>query len=950
MKANATMCGIVGIIHTSRQARPLAEHVRRMSDVIAHRGPDDEGYLLAHAQQISIFGGAHSSQRGHVPTYYPNMSVTSASSLPATLAFGFRRLAIIDLSPFGHQPMSYKERYWIVFNGEIYNYLEIKQELEAAGHIFQSQSDTEVILAAYDHWGADCLGRFNGMWALVIYDRERDTVFISRDRMGIKPLYYYNRGGIFVFGSEIKSILAHPDVLTAPNDRYIETFLREGVKEFQDETAFTNVFRFTRASYWHGSISQISPGQLKATTFWSVGVNTSTERFEPQRASQYAVQYRALLQDAVRLRLRSDVPVGTAFSGGLDSSSIVHFIHELQRKQPTGQKLKVFSTVYPSEGTRGCDESEHINLMAARYRLDAHSVEPQAAQVPEKMQNMVWAMENPQESTLMSYMFTYELARRNGVTVTLDGQGADELQGGYRYYLINHLANLPAKSLWHEYKSLSTMPGARHYAHMGIVAKLLNLFGLKKTCRWALRVMGKTSDPFACVNERLHHDYFNHMVTLLHYGDHSSMAHSVEVRYPFLDYRLAEFWHSIPSSYKIRAGWTKYMARGAMDGLLPDEITWRRDKMGWEIPQDYWFRGELKEWLCRTVENSPYLHSRGLGRDIRQQVDHSYTDHKRMKSMLRQLNLALWHRTFFQNRPTLAGDLTFVVISPVRNEGSYIEATLQSVIEQTVKPSMWIIVDDHSTDQTANILARYAAQHSWIKIVLGPELQPKDYSSRVVELFNFGLSQVHIPCDIVVKLDGDVSFDTTFFANIVSEFLHNDRLGIASGHLTTNGIREKAQTAVGNTRGATKFYRAACLSDIGGVFPHTSWDTIDNAAARAKGWETRMLPFEFEHLKPEGGRVGSALYNHYRTGLSNGRVPYVGLYFIAKALSKSLTRPLLLGPVAQVLGYIQTRFLQKERPFPEFVTQQIRKEQKTYLLWRLTGRRTNYPITVGDVG
>ncbi|GAA4400235.1 hypothetical protein GCM10023187_13200 [Nibrella viscosa] len=933
------MCGIVGIIQTNQQARPLAENIRRMTDVIAHRGPDDEGFLFADPQTVAVYGGESPVVADALPDYYPAEPITAAYALRSSLAFGFRRLAIIDLSPFGHQPMSYRNRYWIVFNGEIYNYLEIREELAAAGYAFQSQSDTEVILAAYAHWGADCLNRFNGMWAFAIYDRDRHELFLSRDRMGIKPLYYYNYNGLLIFGSEIKSILAHPDVETRPNTTYIDRFLREGVNEFQEETAFTHIYRFSRASWWRGNIAQIPAGRLAATTFWTVPVNPSTEPFDPQKADQYAQQYRALLRDAVRLRLRSDVPVGTAFSGGLDSSSIVHYIDELHRENQVTQKLKVFSTVYPSEGAKDCDESEFINLMAERYHLEAYGVEPQAAQVPEQMQKMVRAMENPQESTLMSYMFTYGLVRQNGVTVTLDGQGADELQAGYKFYITNHLANVPASALRQEYALFASMPGSRSFARLGAAFNILRQMGLATITRQALNRLGKLSDPFVTVNERLHRDYFNHMVTLLHYGDHSSMACSVEARYPFLDYRLAEFWHGMPGVYKVHEGWTKYVARLAMNGLLPDQITWRKDKMGWEIPQDYWFRGELKAWFCTTIENSAFLQSMGLGRDIRRQLDQPYTDHKRMKMMLRLLNLALWHHTFFPKQPMQTGDLTYVIVTPVRNEGEHIEATLQSVIAQTNKPRLWVIVDDQSTDRTPALLHQYAGRYPWIKVVSGPDLKRNDYSSRVVQLFNYGLSLVDVAYDVVVKLDGDVYFKPDFFAGILAEFRQNPRLGIASGHLTLNGVREKADTSAGNTRGATKCYRKACLADIGGVYPYTSWDTVDNAGARAKGWETRMLPYEFEHLKPEGSRAGSPLYNHYRTGLSNGRIPYVGAYFMAKALSKALEPPFLLAPLVQLYGYIQTRFIRKERPFPDFVTQQVRKEQKAYLLRRIKGKR-----------
>jgi poly-beta-1,6-N-acetyl-D-glucosamine synthase len=279
--------------------------------------------------------------------------------------------------------------------------------------------------------------------------------------------------------------------------------------------------------------------------------------------------------------------------------------------------------------------------------------------------------------------------------------------------------------------------------------------------------------------------------------------------------------------------------------------------------------------------------------------------------------------------------MRLAVITPVKNEALNIEATLRSVVSQTHLPICWFILDDYSTDDTQSLIKPFTADYPWIKLLAPPRFTRHDYSSQVVNLFNYGLSKLDTAYDIVLKLDGDVSFGPDFFACILQEFDKNQQLGIASGHLTINGKREQLDLSSGNTRGATKFYRQKCLDEIGGIYPYTSWDTVDNAAARAKGWQTQILPFDFEHLKEEGSKAGSKSRNHYRTGLSNGRIPYLLAYFALKALSKIGEPPLLLAPLIQTAGYIRTRYISKERPFPEFITRQIRREQWDYLMKRI---------------
>jgi asparagine synthase (glutamine-hydrolysing) len=271
------MCGIVGIINLKKEEDHQAEYLHLMANKIRHRGPDDEGYVLfTYAKCKPLYGddtpGIKSDKQhieyDHIDNNYKTQSY---------MAFGHRRLSIIDLSFAGHQPMSYLNRYWIVYNGEVYNYIEIRKDLEQKGYSFNSTSDTEVIMVAYHHWGDECLKKFNGMWAFVIYDMHDNKLFISRDRFGIKPLYYYKKHNIFIFASEIKAILEHPEVKTAPNNKYCREYIDDGPKEYIRETAFENIFRFMHASYIEISFNDLITSKIHEKKYWDCAPNLSNE-------------------------------------------------------------------------------------------------------------------------------------------------------------------------------------------------------------------------------------------------------------------------------------------------------------------------------------------------------------------------------------------------------------------------------------------------------------------------------------------------------------------------------------------------------------------------------------------------------------------------------------------------------------------------------------------------
>lgn len=395
-----------------------------MTHALKHRGPDDEGYLLISGDKVMPFKGNDTSRITHETpvSYYPSEHIESAGPGMWNAGFGFRRLSILDLSIHGHQPMSYLDRYWIVFNGEIYNYIEIREKLKKENYQFKTATDTEVILAAYDRWGTDCLQQFNGMWAFVIFDALKKKIFISRDRFGIKPLVYSFSNGKFLFASEIKSLLRSGLIETKPNYTYLDIFLLDDAREFINETAFTGISRFPHGCCLEISLEELNVENFKPVKYYQLYCNLSGEKISESIVDKLSEEYLFLLEDSVRLRLRADVPIGTCLSGGMDSTSVVWFINKILKSQVSHEQQKTFSLVFDHDArTKYTDESRYIDDVIRLLNLDAHKIRPSSEEVKAMYHKMVYTMDNPQVSSLMSYMFTYKLVREGGVTITLDG-------------------------------------------------------------------------------------------------------------------------------------------------------------------------------------------------------------------------------------------------------------------------------------------------------------------------------------------------------------------------------------------------------------------------------------------------------------------------------------------------------------------------------------------------
>jgi asparagine synthase (glutamine-hydrolysing) len=559
------MCGISGII--SRENQPIAgEEIKRITDLIRHRGPDDEGFHLEGA-----------------------------------IAFGHRRLSILDLSTDGHQPMPYLDRYVITYNGEVYNYLEIKEELLKKGYRFRSKTDTEVILAAYDQWGQACVERFNGMWAFAIYDRQKNEIFCSRDRFGVKPFYFSLIGDVFAFGSEIKQFTTLTEWKARLNVPRLLDFFVYGMFDHTEETLFAGV-RQLRGG--HNLLYDLHTHRFNIRPWYRV-----EERVKPFRGTfgEAKEGFRRLFQDAVRLRLRSDVKVGSCLSGGLDSSSIVCTVNSLLKETGSAEGQETVSSCFAQ---KQYDEQEYIDEVIAQTGVRPNKVFPKFGELFRDLEEIIWHQDEPFGSTsIFAQWSVFKEARQRNLIVMLDGQGADESLAGYPLYyetlLSSLLAQLRLGRLRAEVAEFQKLP---YYSGKSLAVRLLKAL-LPASVLHRIRHQrsshelqyvrpehrqqeGAFEPTYFSSIRRLSIDQltFSHLPMLLHYEDRDSMAHSIESRVPFLDYRLVEFILGLPDDFKINAGRTKYVLREAMAGTIPDKIKDRRDKMAFVTPEAEWIR------------------------------------------------------------------------------------------------------------------------------------------------------------------------------------------------------------------------------------------------------------------------------------------------------------------------------------------------------------------------
>jgi len=599
-----------------------------MTSLIEYRGPDDFGYLgysigskeLCFTKEIGQL--APGGGRGH------------------DLLLGHRRLAILDLSEQGRCPMPSADRkLWITYNGEIYNYVELRAELSALGHRFFTGTDTEVILAAYREWGTECLGRFNGMWSFALLDVDKSILFCARDRLGVKPFYYHWDGGTFSFGSEIKQLLCLPRVSHELHPGVLFDFLTFSAFGCNSEqTCYRDVMDMRGGHYLVVPLNALAGWTPKPVQWWTIDLRRKLDGLTDR---QYAGRYRELFEDAVRLRLRSDVPVGSCLSGGLDSSGIVCVVDRLLKSAGVEGLQKTFTSLSDNPAF---DEREYAQAVIDATRVRPSFVTPSAERLLADLGRLLWHQDEPFISTsIFAGWCVYALAREQGVTVTLDGQGPDEMLGGYvptmyPSVLLDNLASFDVRGILgnvrvlHQHRNLP-------YWKMG--ASVLHEFGTGKLPRplmpsirkaqtflrpdfyaegmqssvvlrrldnlpdWRRRVGGTRFDQ-----QLLQATLYDSLPGILRQVDRNSMAFSVEARLPFLDYRLVEFTFALPTRQKFEHGLSKQVYRRAMAGVIPDVVRNRVSKLGFTTAEADWLRGSARGSFAETFSaipaNAPY--------------------------------------------------------------------------------------------------------------------------------------------------------------------------------------------------------------------------------------------------------------------------------------------------------------------------------------------------------
>jgi asparagine synthase (glutamine-hydrolysing) len=584
------MCGFAVVL--SLVSAPVDRSmIERMTTVIRHRGPDDEGSFFS-----------------------------------APVAMGFRRLSILDTSPLGHQPMTTENgQITLVFNGEIYNYVELRRELEGLGHRFKSSGDTEVLLKSYLQWGVDCVTKFNGMWAFVLYDRGNGYLFGSRDRFGIKPLYRHRARRHLLFGSEIKVIRASGIFGSGADWATVADYLLLGRL---DESSRT----------FYDDIEQVKPGtafvvDLQGNTrewqFWAATDGATAQVNDP------AAEFAELFDDAVRLHMRSDVPVGVHLSGGLDSTSIICASARVRRQTSAIGPLMAFAYMTPE-----FDESRYIADTVAQTGATLVALDTNPLRLWELLSEVLWFQDEPMHT--MTPVIGYELMRltsRSGVKVILNGQGADETIGGYGNYFGDYwctrLQRREFVETWREIgRYVSVHKGSRsklllRQARRIAQSRFARLDTYRAFARWKSRRHLAKHPWFTAELQRSVSDedrpptvpeldstllqsvYRAPLPLYLRIEDRNSMAHSIEGRLPFLDHRLVSLLFALPPEWRLRGPWNKYVLREAMRDRIPESVRTRADKMGFPVPSRSWFADALSEPVA-DILNSRTTRERGI--------------------------------------------------------------------------------------------------------------------------------------------------------------------------------------------------------------------------------------------------------------------------------------------------------------------------------------------------
>ncbi|MBX2912904.1 MAG: asparagine synthase (glutamine-hydrolyzing) [Cyclobacteriaceae bacterium] len=608
------MCGITAIYNKSGLT---ALNLVSTNSIVSHRGPDDEGYLLWDwDNKLQMYGGRDTALQTLKAYQYPTIPEDTKDW---KVGLGHRRLSILDLSPGGHQPMVLEEAgLAITFNGEIYNFIELRKELEQLGHQFKSGSDTEVILHAWATWGEQALHRFNGMFSFVLLDTRQQKLYAVRDRFGVKPLYYTQTPGYMAFASEVKQLRTLPAYRFQLDEQIAYEYLRYSLIDHSSQTFDVGI-----AQVMPGTMVtvDISTGDFKTSVWYTL--QPKTWKGTEHEACDHFFE---LLKDSVKLRMHSDVPVGSALSGGLDSSTIVCLMREVLTDQGAADHL--IKTITSCQEDKRYDEWGYANEVVDKVNAGAHKVFPSFEKLQHDLEKMMWHMDYPFGSTSQfSQWCVFEEAKKQGLTVMINGQGADEQLAGYGGNDMALYTGLLGQLKWRElsreirsyrqYKGhwpTGFVLGALQYYMPAIVRKWVpDKYLVRKRVAQSW-IIDNGYVPFSGWPGSLRESLYNQVAklplpSLLRYEDRNSMAFSVESRVPFMDYRLIEFTMGLPENLVYRNGERKYILRKSFRGKVPDNVLARKDKMGFVSAEERWIKQEGKEWFVKQMDE---IQSNGL--------------------------------------------------------------------------------------------------------------------------------------------------------------------------------------------------------------------------------------------------------------------------------------------------------------------------------------------------
>jgi len=625
------MCGISGIISKTNSVS-LKDTVFAMSQAIKHRGPDGEGFaFFSNSKSIA----AYSSETPQVNKesssflFNPNIPIQNIES-DYTMAFAHRRLSIIDLSEAGHQPMcDTSSDYWITFNGEIYNYIELREELKRKGRAFVTQTDTEVVLEAYKEWGFECLQKFNGMFAFALFDKKNNHVFCARDRVGVKPFYFCDTNNAFAFASEYKAFIKSKLVAFEINEAQQFDFIVNGNLENKEESLFTGIHELKPAHYL---VYDLNCHKLKITNYYTLPTQLISENNEQKII--HLIEEKLL--NSIKLRLRSDVEVGSCLSGGLDSTIIAGIVKHLQ----PNKQMKLFTAVFPNESF---DETDFAKLAAEHVNGNWQTVSPTASDFFRDIETLNYFQDLPVWSTsTYSQHRVMKLAAENNIKVVLDGQGADELFAGYSHHYM---------ALWKEEFSFKKINEAKQ-----TIPKAYQLFG-KQLIKDAFGLSVDYSNYFvenkkqygksendvlaSSLNEQLALDYNGKLKSFLKCEDRCSMAFGIESRVPFADdIELVNYVFSIQGNRKIKDGISKYLLREAAKQYIPQPIYNRRDKIGFDTPISNWFSPHKNQILDLISSQLNFINIAYLTSNFDEVLKH------KPNFVVRLYSLAIWKKVF----------------------------------------------------------------------------------------------------------------------------------------------------------------------------------------------------------------------------------------------------------------------------------------------------------------